>query len=383
MSNRAATGFFKLDVEDVFEAPGNTISAHGGDTISGIATGIGSALSGGGASNQNSIVDLWAQLADDDASGISNGDDFVWSDVDGADARFDSTGGGKKTTGGPDKTTGKNKGDTTTDSGDGTTTGDTGSTSTGDTSGSTTDTGGTTSGTGETNTGSTDPNTHVSGLDTPDGYNIELVFEGTWDNALKQIVINAAELLSDIITDDIPNHNGVDDVRIQLYLDDSSASLGRGGVFVSRPDSLLPSDGYVIFNTTGALAALDGGYFDELATHELLHALGFGTNWDVMGLVDDHQGDLRFNGTNATGVYNTLFSDIAAGDPLATDGVPLESEGGPGTIGKHWDEATFGNEIMTGSLSGNDLVSDLTVAALEDMGYGTVYDASAGFDLLV
>jgi Leishmanolysin len=29
--------------------------------------------------------------------------------------------------------------------------------------------------------------------------------------------------------------------------------------------------------------------------------------------------------------------------------LPLEDEGGEGTMGAHWERKTFGNELMTGS----------------------------------
>ena len=51
-------------------------------------------------------------------------------------------------------------------------------------------------------------------------------------------------------------------------------------------------------------------------------------------------------------------------------GVQVEQDGGAGTRDSHWDEETFGNEIMTGyiNISGNYL-SDMSIASLGDLGY--------------
>lgn len=54
--------------------------------------------------------------------------------------------------------------------------------------------------------------------------------------------------------------------------------------------------------------------------------------------------------------------------------MPVEQDGGPGTRDSHWDEETFGNEIMTGYINNSDnYLSDMTVASLEDLGYDTVW----------
>jgi hypothetical protein len=116
------------------------------------------------------------------------------------------------------------------------------------------------------------------------------------------------------------------------------------------------------------------GLWDDLILHEMGHALGFGTSWASMGLIDNYDGDLRFNGANATQAYNDDYSDKAGNDALSDLGVPVETDGGSGTAGVHWDDQTFGGELMTGRLNYTNTLSDMSIAALEDMGYDTVYD---------
>ena len=56
---------------------------------------------------------------------------------------------------------------------------------------------------------------------------------------------------------------------------------------------------------------------------------------------------------------------------FGTGRVPLEQDGGPGTAESHWDEETFGNELMTGLLAlGESPLSNLSVHSMRDIGYG-------------
>ncbi|WP_135502496.1 leishmanolysin-related zinc metalloendopeptidase [Roseovarius aestuariivivens] len=245
------------------------------------------------------------------------------------------------------------------------------------TDGTTTD--GTTSGgdpTPEVNPGSADPDVYVSGMDNPEGYNVEIIYIGTWSDSLRQGIQNVAERISDIITADLPEHNGIDDISITATLeniDGTGGYWGWGGYSSLRSDSLLPSSGYMRFDTSDTARIESLGLWEDLMMHEMLHAMGFGTVWASMGLIDDYNGDLRFTGTNAIEAYNREFFAIADNDPLSDLGVMVETEGGPGTAGVHWDDATFTNELMTGNLRTNNYLSDMSIAALEDMGYSTVY----------
>lgn len=276
------------------------------------------------------------------------------------DFSFDG-GGAKPSWGGGG---GKNKGGTTTtDSG----------TSTGTTTG-------TTSGTTTTTT-TTSPyvGDYKSGKDTPDGYNIDLKFAGSgWTDVIKQYVIDAAEHLSDVIRGDLPGFTSsmgtIDDILVTVTLttiDGSGGFAGWGGTTASRSGSYLPGQGYMKLDSADTSSLVSKGILDDMILHEMLHSLGFGVSWKSMGLVSDVSGDLRFNGDYATKMYGELYPTLSANDPLADIGVPIETDGGSGTAGVHWDDATFKNELMTGALNLSNKLSDLSVAALQDMGYDT------------
>lgn len=217
----------------------------------------------------------------------------------------------------------------------------------------------------------------VSGLDTPDGFNVWIDFKGDWTASQRQDVEAAAELISDIVIGDVADSNGIDDLMISAQLtsiDGSDGFWGWGGYTSTRADNRLPVDGYLRLDTADIAKMESYGVVDDFAFHEMLHAMGFGTAWSGMGLVETVDGSLRFTGENATLAYNNEFAAVAGSDSLSAFGVPVEMEGGSGTQGVHWDHDTFGEEMMTGQLGFTNVVSDMTIAALEDMGYQTVFD---------
>lgn len=281
------------------------------------------------------------------------------------DHMADAKGGGSAGRGKPIKDSG---GTTTTDP----TTTDPGTTDPGSTSGTDTgSTGGTSS--GETNTGTTDPNKYVSGLDTPDGFNVELVFNGTWSAGARAAVEAAAELISDIVTGDIASYNGIDDIRIQCYaqsIDGSGGILAQGGWITLRPDAQkLVAEGGLRLDTADIDNQLSKGMLDDISFHEMLHAMGFGTTWAYTGMTAEIGGYTRFTGQNAIEAYNTYYASAAATDAYSDQGVPLSNDDG------HWNQKLFGSEIMSPVLTSTEVLSPMTIAALEDMGYQTTYES--------
>ncbi|MEM6728800.1 MAG: hypothetical protein AAF618_09890 [Pseudomonadota bacterium] len=208
-----------------------------------------------------------------------------------------------------------------------------------------------------------------------DGFAIELVFEGEWSEAARDTVIEAAQDVAALITEDVPDAlsgpNKVDDIRIVAELADDLPDnvLGFGGFTSIRPDSWLPVDGLIQIKGD---EDPESDLFYQTAVHEMLHALGFGLNWEPLGLVSDASGELRFTGEAATSVYEGMVARGEIVDEDAALGVPM-SEGDEA----HWSEDVFGGEIMTPILNGDAELSELTVAALDDMGYETDFKASS------
>jgi hypothetical protein len=113
---------------------------------------------------------------------------------------------------------------------------------------------------------------------------------------------------------------------------------------------------------------------NSLILHEMGHVLGLGTLWTQNGLVSGSE----FIGAEATLVWQTEFGQTGTPD--------IETEGGPGTAGGHWNENLDGagltgitdslgrdmrDELMTGWLNPNSFISELTLASFRDMGFTT------------
>ena len=221
---------------------------------------------------------------------------------------------------------------------------------------------------------------YTSGGDAATSYNIELIFVGDWSLALQQAVIDAADYLSSVIIGDIVDIVGsggflIDDLRITATIgpiDGTGGILGQAGPTGFRDDgTFLPVEAQMTFDVADAEAMESDGRWHDVVLHEMIHALGFGIIWDALGLTTGSvaEKNLRFVGKNAAAAYRKKFETVADADPGSAVGVPVETGGGPGTAGAHWDEPLFGAELMTGYISGRPYMSDLTTAALEDMGY--------------
>lgn len=230
-----------------------------------------------------------------------------------------------------------------------------------------------------------DPGTGV--LDTytsgPDGgYNIHIDFLGTWTEALQAAFIEAADLISNLITADVSDvtYNGTfyDDITITAELaviDGAGGILGQAGPTLIRTGSGQPIAAIMEFDSADAENYDDAGLWNDIVIHEMLHSVGVGTVWNYAGLLDGYgTSNPLFNGEFANLAYDDLFADL---NENLSDLIPVEGDGGSGTAYGHWDEATFGNELMTGYINGANYISAMTVASLEDLGYATTWDASA------
>ena len=216
------------------------------------------------------------------------------------------------------------------------------------------------------------------------GYNIEIIFKGSWTSDLQTAFINSAEQVSDLIVGDIADvvYRGktIDDIRIVAKLTDIDGPggiLGQAGPTAIRTDGYLPATAIMEFDIADAAtfstmsSGSEGTLWDDIVFHEMMHSIGFGSIWTYQDLLSGGGTDNpTFTGSLATDVYEATSGVTNSG------GVPVEQDGGPGTRDSHWDEETFDNEIMTGYLNNSDnYLSDMTVASIEDLGYDTVFTA--------
>jgi len=156
----------------------------------------------------------------------------------------------------------------------------------------------------------------------------------------------------------------VDDVVIEAAsepIDGVGGILGQAGPCVLGSDG-LPRRGVMRFDSADLADLAAEGLLVDVVLHEMGHVLGIGTVWEDAGLLQNpSSADPRFTGPVAVGRWEALGG---------TGGVPVEGDGGPGTRDAHWDEAVFGNELMTGWISASpNPLSDVTIASLDDLGY--------------
>jgi hypothetical protein len=211
-------------------------------------------------------------------------------------------------------------------------------------------------------------------------YNVTINFKGTWTSDLQQAFIAAAERISDIIANDLPNVTvyglgkpiKVDDIVISAelkYIDGTGNILGQAGPTSLRTGTYLPATATMQFDSFDAPYYAGQYLWDEIVLHEMLHSIGFGSIWDRKALVSDG----FYTGSYARAEYNTSGGE---------GNIPVETGGGSGTAGSHWSETVFENELMTGYLDTYpdglaptpsyvaDPLSSISVASLWDLGYG-------------
>jgi hypothetical protein len=220
-------------------------------------------------------------------------------------------------------------------------------------------------------------------IDKP-GFQITVNFidspQGPVPAAVQSLALEAANRWSQILTGDLPGTTVdtifIDDLEmtVQMGLLGGAANAPGGVLANAAPTAFrdggtgLPYAGITGIdpqdaqtNTTAQRRALV-----DVITHEMGHALGFTpgaavySRWIV---------GTTFVGPNAVREYRSLFQSPATG-------VPLQSGSSA-----HWDEATFGNELMTPStdLTG-DFISRVTIGALQDMGYTVSYAAAEAYE---
>ncbi|MGB1235704.1 MAG: leishmanolysin-related zinc metalloendopeptidase [Planktomarina sp.] len=213
------------------------------------------------------------------------------------------------------------------------------------------------------------------------GYNIDIDFQGDWTADEQTAVRAAADYISEIIVDDVPNVSSrgeqLDDLAIvakKENMDGAYGVLASARVTEVRAESFLPTRGEVAFDTNDIARMQRNGDWETTVLHEMFHTLGFGVTWASQDLLSNKgEAGLRFTGANATAAYNSEYSDVNK-DDYRSIGVPVEEDGGAGTAGSHWDEDVFDEEFMTGILDRTDHISKLSIAALEDMGYDTLWN---------
>ncbi len=174
----------------------------------------------------------------------------------------------------------------------------------------------------------------------------------------------------------------------QLKIDLSIRKIdGKGGAkgaskvvdFKLAKARILPASGFVWIDSEDLDPEQDLQLMG-LIVHETFHVMGFGQMWGKNALpIRDKKGN--YVGDGVLEAYRAEFGQKDA------EFVPVEFDGGSGTAFTHWDEVEGGegdtklkslisgkdlrHEIMTGWMTGDAFISNMTLKALEDLGYKT------------
>ncbi|HUH12382.1 MAG TPA: putative Ig domain-containing protein [Longimicrobiales bacterium] len=174
------------------------------------------------------------------------------------------------------------------------------------------------------------------------------------------------------------NGAAVDDVLVMVNIDSIDGPgkvLGQAGPCAIRQNG-LPFIGVVTLDAADLTPLVGTTTLTSIIAHEIGHVLGFGTLWTHAGLlVGAGTEDPRFTGPLATGQWQALGG---------TGAVPVENQGGQGTVGSHLRESVFGHELMTGFSAPVGVpqpLSRVSIASLADLGFAVDLGAADPFTL--
>jgi hypothetical protein len=177
------------------------------------------------------------------------------------------------------------------------------------------------------------------------------------------------------------NGASADDILLVMNIipiDGPGRVLGQAGPCGVRGPSNLPFAGVMTLDIDDLTPLIGTETLTDIIAHEIAHALGFGSLWRLVNLVQGAgTSDPRFVGPRAVTEWQALGG---------TGAVPLETEGGEGTAEVHWRKTVFRRELMTGFVEpvGIDQpLSRVSIAAQADLGYSVNMAAANAFSLSV
>lgn len=125
----------------------------------------------------------------------------------------------------------------------------------------------------------------------------------------------------------------------------------------------------------------DREYYEVVVLHEMMHALGFGTQFEEFPdmMVDTKVKEETFKQIQSAKVVDAVKKHFGC-DSMT--GALLENDGGAGTANAHWERTIYNGELMTGWISSAEpnVLSNITLSWLEDTGlYEVDYSAAKDF----
>lgn len=206
--------------------------------------------------------------------------------------------------------------------------------------------------------------------------------------ALEQTMQRAVDRWEQVIVGDIAdawfadgngNWISVDDLYLTVQVKPldgiTGGTLASAAVRQTRPGSNLLIWSHITIDELD----VNNPQLETILLHEIGHALGFGSTWSALGLLNQsNPSDPQFVGAAAKYIYGVMTGSSQTGVPLENQGTP-----GDGSYGGHWRETVFGNELMTSGINAGQAnpLSLLTIAALQDIGYQVNGDAADSYTM--
>ncbi|UWR12343.1 tandem-95 repeat protein [Sulfitobacter mediterraneus] len=213
---------------------------------------------------------------------------------------------------------------------------------------------------------------------------------------------DAVERWEEIITGDldygfVEGYGFIDDILIEVSVQDidlvfegvEQRILAIASVLDQRSDAssgtgALPTYSRIVLNSNEIGQMLN---LDELAQNIIGRALGFGSLWEEFGLVSDIDGVATYVGSNGLREMDELSDDL--------NGQNVLEDGENGALAtEYWSEANLDAELMTSSVEvrrpnagppqfglSDNPISELTIAAMQDLGYVVDYEEADNFRL--
>lgn len=230
---------------------------------------------------------------------------------------------------------------------------------------------------------------------------VEFTSDDTADRYI-QAFADAAERWEEVITGDLPyafveGYGFVDDLLIEVSVQDielvfegvDQTILAISSVLDQRPGGTengadLPTFSRIVLNSDELTRTVN---LDEFAANTIGRALGFGSLWEELGLVRDIGGVPTYTGLNALREMAELSDNL--------DGQNVLESGEDGALrSEYWSESVLDVELMTSRVEirtptsapktnflPDNRLSELTIAAMDDLGYEVDYDEADPFSL--
>ena len=246
------------------------------------------------------------------------------------------------------------------------------------------------------------PATELCEHNDPDNFNIcieivdvskGLLESGSLLHSFSKAFLNAKQTWGRVLTaDDGTSHNVLGFSVDDIYIEAAAASIdGSGsnnlnilgfagpGLTWTDPQGFIKSfTGYLALDTADLWTMVNENTLGSVVTHEIAHVLGLGTLWKDNGLYEELG---EYTGRHANEAYRNILQTSGAQGDVSQWTVPIEEDGEKGTIYVHWDEGCLRNEILTGMINSVNILSNITLGGLHDLGFEVNYNLAEAYTI--